>query len=456
MFAFYVIMLLAFFAPGLMIPGVAQIWAVDLPLLLVLGWRLFIRPPQMSLEYKSYMQSKLLLPILLFMLWLALVTIMTLQASGDISILLILFSLAGRFRPVLFLFFCIPYGGDREKLYKMFNFLVILFFLQSVVIFLQKFNVSDINYLYSIKFAPVNAGDETIGMILSGHRTIGSIGNPNSVGTFMGILGIMGYSIYAFGQGIRRWLGLSMTILAFIICIFFAGTRQGTLAIILGCVVVSIIAFFLGKIGRLSFVALLIFLLSPLLTFYLLQDTYFFERFAILRGTVGIEDVGSFRARMELWPNFFSDYGGWVFIGKGMAGWIASRIWDSGWLMMIVAGGFPLAFIYLWWLMRVSWACFKTLPYRSNGPELMGFLLTGPGITFIVIITNIVNNTFNDTKISILIGLSYILSLGAAYELQYGAYASMELDDQELYFYNQDDSDSFSGAVGEEINDLCL
>jgi hypothetical protein len=159
--------------------------------------------------------------------------------------------------------------------------------------------------------------------------------------------------------------------------------------------------------------------------FYLLRDIYLFERFAILRGAERVTSVGSFQARLALWPEFIGTYGAWIFTGKGMAGYVSAIIWDSGWLMLVVAGGIPLALMYLWWLVRVSSACFKALPYRSNDPELVGFLMAGPATTFIIILTNIVNNTYADTKIAALIGMVYVLSLGAAYELKYGTYESM-------------------------------
>jgi hypothetical protein len=220
------------------------------------------------------------------------------------------------------------------------------------------------------------------------------------------------------------------------------------LSIIAGCVAITLIALILGKIGRLSFVIILVFLLSPLLTVYLLKDIALFERFAVLRGAEKITSVESFQARLAIWPEFIGTYGGWLFIGKGMAGYTAAITWDSGWLMIIVGGGIPLALIYLWWMLRVSAACFKALPYRANDPELIGFLMAGPATTFIAILTNIVNNTFNDTKIAILMGLAYTLSLGAAYELRYGTYGSMELYEQETYVPVQDDSDYYGIESG--------
>jgi len=104
-----------------------------------------------------------------------------------------------------------------------------------------------------------------------------------------------------------------------------------------------------------------------------------------------------------------------------MAGQLASEIWDSGWLFLIVSGGIPIVIIYLWWLLRIAIECVKTLPYRFNNPGLFGFLLAGPAVSFIVIITNIVNNTYNDTRVSLYIGMVYVLSLGTAYQLKYGA-----------------------------------
>jgi hypothetical protein len=446
MFMLYFIILLAYFSPGMMILGLAQVWMTDFPLLLALGWRIF-SPPRMTLEYKSYMQSNLLVLIVAFVIWLVFVTIVTLPASADVPVASALFSLAGRFRPILFLLFCIPYASDREKLYKMFKFLIVLFVLQSVVVFCQKFNVAGINYWYSWRFRPVDV-DKDIFYVIAAGRTTGTIGNANSLGTFMSIMAVVGYSVYALGKGYRNWIGLSMTFLAFIICIFFAKTRQGTLSIVLGCIAITLVALFLGKIGRLSFVIILVFLLSPVLTVYLLKDIALFERFAVLRGAEKITAVGSFQARLAIWPEFIGTYGGWIFIGKGMAGYISAIVWDSGWLMIIVGGGIPLALVYLWWMLRVSAACFKALPYRANDPELVGFLMAGPATTLIAIITNIVNNTYGDTKIAILIGLAYILSLGAAYELRYGTYDSMELYEQETYLPVQDDSDYYDIESG--------
>ena len=260
MFIFYTIMLLAFFSPGLMVFNMAQIWATDIPLLLVFAWRIF-SPPRIPLQYKSYMMRNLLFSIFIFTIWLTFVTILTLPASQHIPVPFALFSLVGRFRPVLFLLFCAPYAWDSKKLRKLFNFLIVLFVLQFVGLFCQKYSIAGINYWYTPKFRPVDVN--IAHYLLSGHRTIGSIGNPNSLGTFMSIFAVLCYSVYAFGKGLSRWIGLTVTFLTFIICIFYAGTRQGTLSIILGCALVSVIALFLGKIGRLSFVIILLFLLNP-------------------------------------------------------------------------------------------------------------------------------------------------------------------------------------------------
>jgi hypothetical protein len=439
MFMLYFMILLAYFSPGLMIPKLAQVWPTDFPLALVLGWRIF-SPPRMTLGYKSYMKKNLLVPIAVFVIWLVFVTVITLPASTGVPVASTLFSLAGRLRPILFLLFCIPYASDREKLYKMFKFLIVLFVLQAFVVFCQKFNFAGINEWYSWRFGISELG---VSYALLTGRTLGTIGNANSLGSFMSIMAVVGFSVYTLGKGYRNWIGLSMTFLAFIICIFFAQTRQGTLSIILGCIAIAFVTLFLGKIGRLSFVTILVLLLSPVLTFYLLKDTALFERFAVIRGAEKITAVGSVQARLLLWPEFMGTYGGWIFIGKGMAGYISAITWDSGWLMLIVGGGIPLALIYLWWLMRVSFACFKALPYRENNPELVGFLMAGPATTVIVIITNIVNNTYGDTKIAILIGLAYVLSLGAAYELRYGTDDSMELYEQDAYETVQDESDYY-------------
>jgi hypothetical protein len=414
-----------------MIPGLAQVWMTDFPLLLVFGWRI-ISPPRMTEEYRSYIRSKLLFPVVVFVGWLVIVTIMTLPASPEVPASIALFGLLGRLRPIFFLLFCVPYAGEHEKLYKMFRFLVVLFVLQSVVVFCQRFNIVGINYWYTWRFRPADVNVAMFYTMATG-RSVGTIGNPNSLGTFMSIMAVIGYSVYALGKGFRNWVGLSMAFLAFIICIFFAQTRQGALSVILGCAAITLIALLLGKIGRLSFVAILVFLLSPVLMYYILKDVYLFERFAVLRGAEEVTEVGSLQARLLLWPEFITTYGAWIFIGKGMAGYAASITWDSGWLMLIVAGGIPLAAIYLWWLVRVTYACFKALSYRANEPELVGFLMAGPATTFVIILTNIVNDTYGDTRIAVLIGMVYVLSLGAAHELRRGEYDTVELYEQETY-----------------------
>jgi len=423
MFMLYLIMILAFFSPGLMIPGLAQLWVADIPLLLVLLWRLFV-PPQMSLEYKSYMTRMLMLPMYVFMAWLVIITILTLNATQFVSIPMSLFSLIGRFRPLLFLLLIIPYASDERKLHKLNRLIVGVFVFQVIVVVCQKFGVASINEWYTPKFRPV---DENLSYMYSmGLRTIGTIGNPNSMGTFLSIAAMLGFSSYAFGRGFNRWVGLSATLTAFVLCIFFASTRQGTLSIIMGCALLSFIALLLGKIGRLSFVIVLVVLLSPVLMFYLFQNAYLFERFAVLRGAAGVTDVGSVQARFMLWPEFFETYGAWVYCGKGMAGQLASEIWDSGWLFLIVSGGIPIVIIYLWWLLRIAMECVKTLPYRFNNPGLSGFLLAGPAVSFVIIITNIINNTYNDTRISLYIGMVYVLALGTAYQLKYGDSSYLE------------------------------
>jgi hypothetical protein len=441
MFMLYLIMFLAFFSPGFMIPGLAQLWAADIPLLLVLAWRLFV-PPQISLEYKSYMTRMLMLPMYVFMAWLVIITILTLNATQFVSVPMSLFSLIGRFRPLLFLLLLIPYASDESKLYKLNRLIMSIFIFQAIVVICQKCGIVSINEWYTPRFRPLDA--ELSYMYSMGLRTIGTIGNPNSMGTFLSVAAMLGFSTYALGKGLKRWMGLFATIVSFVLCVFFASTRQGALSIIMGCALLSFIALLLGKIGRVSFVIVLVILLSPVLMFYLFQNAYLFERFAILRGAAGITDVGSIQTRLMLWPEFFETYGAWIYCGKGMAGQLASEIWDSGWLFLIVAGGIPIVIIYLWWLLRIATECIKTLPYRFNNPGLLGFLLAGPAVSFIVIITNIVNNTYNDTRISLYIGMVYVLTLGTAYQLKYGDKASLEYlaydADPESYGLEQNDA----------------
>ncbi len=432
---FYLIILLAFYMPTLPIPGLATFWITDVFLAFVFIWR-FVSPPRMTIEYRHYMYSTLMLPMYVFALWLGLITILTLSATPDAGLVSTGFSYLGRLRPILFLWLMIPYCSERQQLYKMFRFLMILFILQCLVVFCQKFNIAGINNWYTPRFRITDVFVREA--YLTGRRTIGSIGNPNSVGTFMSLMAMLGYSVYVFGKSYRRWIGLVSAVAALIVCIFFATTRQGTLAIILGCIVLSVIAFFLGKFGRLTFALLMVLLASPLLMYYLAQDYDLFERFALLRGEVGITDVGSMKSRLQLWPEFFREYGLWVFIGKGIAGFYAAITWDSGWLMLIVGGGIPLAMFYLWWLVRIARACFRALPYREMDPVLTGFMLAGPATSFVVLITNIVNNTYAMTKISIWIGMFYILSLAAAFHLQCAAFDLPDGEEDMTNFYGDD------------------
>jgi len=432
MLMLYLVILTAFYVPGVYIPGLATVWPTDIMLLFIFIWR-FISPPRMTLEYRAYMQKTLMLPLYLFAVWLFLITLLTMSATPEVSPGFILFSMLGRFRPILFILFIIPYCSDSRKIEKMFKFLILIFVLQFIVLILQRNNVADINYWYTPRFRPAEA--ELSAAHLSGRRTIGTIGNPNSVGSFMSICAVLGFSMYSFGAGWRRWIGLSMTIIAFVSCVFLAGTRQGTLMIVSGCLLLAMIALFLGKIGRLAFSIILILLSTPVFLFYLAKNYSLFQRFAVIRGASGILKEGSMQARLQLWPEFLDVYGVWAYIGKGMGGYMTAITWDSGWLMLLVGGGIPLAMIYLWWLLRVGNACFKALPYRSGNTLYLGLLLTGPATSFIVILTNIVNNTYGDTKVAVLIGLVYVLSLSAVYHIQYSGYywhqenpASFDLD----------------------------
>lgn len=431
MLMFYFIMVLAFMAPGLPIPGLATIWVTDILLLLVFTWRI-ISPPQMSEQYKFYIHSTLMIPLYISYVWLTLVTIITLSATPEAPLGLTVFSLLGRLRPLFFLWLMSPYCDDRQKLFKIFRFLMVLFALQFFVVCCQKFNIAGVNIWYTPRFRILDVFvDESY---LLGGRTIGSIGNPNSLGTFMSVFAMLGYSVYAFGSGYRRWIGFLVAVIAFIVCVFFASTRQGALTIILGCGLLSVVALFIGKFGRLIFAMVLVMLSLPIFLFYLTQDYSLFERFGVLRGQTGVTEVSSVQVRLQLWPQFFGEYGLWVLIGKGMAGMIASTTWDSGWLMLVVGGGLPLAMFYLWWLLRVSRACLKALPYRENAPDLTGFLLAGLSTAFIVMLTNLVNNTYSDTKIALIVGMIFMLSLSAAYQLIYGDYEFLNSCESEALF----------------------
>ena len=429
MFLFYLIILLGFLCQPCQ-SGLATFWMWMFPCVYFI-WR-FVSPPDDHQYRHIYMADKLSRCTYSHMAGPR--YHLTLSAAPDAGLVSTGFSYLGRLRPILFLWLMSPYCSERQQLYKMFRFLMILFILQCLVVFCQKFNIAGINKWYTPRFRITDVFVREA--YLTGRRTIGSIGNPNSVGTFMSLMAMLGYSVYVFGKSYRRWIGLVSAVAALIVCIFFATTRQGTLAIILGCIVLSVIAFFLGKFGRLTFALLMVLLASPLLMYYLAQDYDLFERFALLRGEVGITDVGSMKSRLQLWPEFFREYGLWVFIGKGIAGFYAAITWDSGGLMLIVGGGIPLAMFYLWWLVHRRGLLQGTA--MKMDPVLTGFMLAGPATSFVVLITNIVNNTYAMTKISIWIGMFYILSLAAAFHLQCAAFDLPDGEEDMTNFYGDD------------------
>src|SRR5688500_592387 len=98
-----------------------------------------------------------------------------------------------------------------------------------------------------------------------------------------------------------------------------------------------------------------------------------------------------------------------------MPGLIASSIWDSGWLNMIVARRVMLSMLYLWWTIGISLQCLRSASVRPKHVDLYVLVFAGPTIAMVAVATNFVNNTFSDSKIAILIGILYAMSLSVAF-----------------------------------------
>ena len=411
MFFIYLTTFVSLFIPGYLVPSVGRVWPVDILFVLVIVKRLVARP-QVGAEYSQLYLKHMQFPYAVMIGWFVLVTVLTFPFSPTVHATTVLIGMLGRMRPLLFMFVLRPYLSNADRARKFGDVLLVLLGLQFLLLFAQSVNLIDINTWYTTRVRP--EGPDISYIYATGRRAIGSLGNPNDVGTFLTILGTLGWSLAVFGKGLRRWLGGGAWGAAFFACVFMCKTRQGTLALLLGAAILTVLGIRYMRTVGLSLVGIAIAILAPLFFSKLALDPATAERFAALRAEESVWGVSSIQARLLLWPEFLETYGAWAMIGKGMGGIMESIIWDSGWLMLLVAGGVPLVGFFIWWSLTVPQLAFRQLKNWLGRSPYAPYHAAAAALLLPMWSTNLVNNTFSNTAVMIAWICVFSLSIAMA------------------------------------------
>lgn len=404
-----IILFVTYFVPGVLLPVVGRVWAADPLVFFAICVGTFQRNHE-NVALRTKYNLCLVVPFLCLLVWLSIITLVMLFVSNAPPIS-VMSSLAGRFRPLFYMVALRPYFLTEAGLRTLLRTMTLIFILQLIVVLAQGFDVAGINTWYTPRFR-AQAVDDISYIYLSGTRTIGTIGNPNALGTFLAIFGSYGLCSGLFHNGRRPVAaGWILYVTALIAAIFFAKTRQGTLTLLLVTVLASAYATLHRKLTRTAMLLMISAIAIPIVGYLLLADTNLSERFAIFTQGRSLLSEASLRTRFELWPEFFSTYRVTLIFGNGLGELLNPQsdvIWDSGWLLVLQIGGIPLACLYFWWLAKTP---FYGLQYILAIPRpqsrSLALAMAVLCVLILIVVTEIVNPGLNSTLLLLPIIILY-------------------------------------------------
>ena len=241
-----------------------------------------------------------------------------------------------RYKPLVFLIILFPMLTRRKTIQQLAWFLIIAIFLEAGLMYCQKNNLFAVNSWLTPWYH--GESEKYEGMTW---RVIGSIGNPNNVGSVLSFFATLAYARFIYGKGLlSRAVCLAAVAVALFSTVWLAKTRQGTACILAGCFAVQM--FSMVTSGRRGWGAIaMVVAMVGLIAFmgYIQVDPEVAERFGILTGEKSLSESGSMQARFQAWPQFFQEEGGGFVFGYGEQ--VHKTTWDSGYLNTLRKVGIP-------------------------------------------------------------------------------------------------------------------
>ncbi len=408
----YLIVLLALFSPGIKISlNIPSFRPEDVLVLLtlfyfVLSGRKFSNvflPREFGFFSRGYG---------LMLLYTLIVTLAFLPIVASVKIPLTVNKSLGVFRPFLLglaVFQLVKTGRQSTRLG---NMLVWSIFVIVGVMICQQNNLFGVNQWLT----PLYRFDELTSAQLSGRRVTGVRGNPNDIGTILSILGTlaMAKAIFSREAGTRRLLGFAAALAAALGCIWLAKTRQGTVGLAAGWFIVFLASLRISGRRISGTVFLLLTIIGAVAgAAFMLGSGYLGERFSVLLGGGSVLQDSSIAARLYLWPQFFDEVGLWALIGRGMSAMVLETVWDSGYLYILVSGGIPALTAWMVMTFGVSLRAWRHVRIKGLVDNQTWLHITCYAILFVILLTNILNNTAHNPVVMTIIASVYAMSAAA-------------------------------------------
>jgi hypothetical protein len=275
--------------------------------------------------------------------------------------------------------------------------------------YFQRYNTLGINNWLTPLYLG-SAIEKYAGLVASGARVVGTVGNPNDVGTVLSLVGTLAMARLIFGTtALSRLLSIAAVVTMLFGCVWLAKTRQGTAGLLAGIAFLLVISMRLrGRRGWGTIGVIVMLLILFVGIYYVQADRIVAERFGIFTGQRGISDVHSLTARFRNWPRILSEDGGWLFFGRGKN---LEKTWDSGYLNTLRAMGVPglTAMILLFLLPSIAaWRHLRALGTRHTDAWLLAGTVATGGV---LLLTSIVNSTWESPLVMGIIVLMYAPTL---------------------------------------------
>jgi hypothetical protein len=430
----YILIFIAFFLPGIVFrTAIPSIYLHNILLVALFLWMILSGRYRFGelLYAPSFRLFSIPFSILLFYnLLLTLLLLPTVSESQYIAYNII--GAFGKFRPFLMAVVLFALIRSPVTARKLATFLLVILYMEIVLMVFQSQNLFNVNGWLS----PLYRGRELRTFMARGDRVFGTMGNVNTMGTLLSILGTMAYArlIYGPGKIVRLLAGLGAG-LSLVCCIWLSRSRQGTICLLAGIFFVQLIS--MVRSGKRGW-SVVVFIIAGLglvgLFVTLGENQELAERFGVLSGKTALTEEGSFSVRIQTLPLFWEVNGPWLAIGQGDG--IKPYFWDSGYMDTLekvgLLGLLMLFLMHIWPAIR-SWRIMKKTPRHIDS----WLYCTGFSLCPILLLVPVVNSTWVAPRTMTTVCIVYAIVLRA------------------LYFSNVTSSENESIVSGESLQTSC-
>jgi len=400
----YIITLCTLFVPGIGGGSGANSPGVHVEVVMVCFVAIslfFLRSPG-QLFFGPYLRI-ITLPYIAILMYMLILTWGVSGSNMPMYIAVNMIGALGRFRGFIYAIVLFALLTDRKTIAGMVNMVVLCIVLEFALLYMQAQDLFGVNSWLS----PLYRSSGTEGM---GTRVFGSTGNPNVTGTILSAFGTLAFSRVVFdSRKIPRIIAAISVLLALVGCVWLAQTRQGTLCLLAGCLVVLMIAMRWPQRRAMSlFVIIAMFLLFLFGLSLLSKDQELANRFAVFSGERSLTEEGSVAARFEHLEQVQGMNPVWLLLGQGIT--ITEGL-DSELLNTLSVVGVPGVFLLLVIMLRPGLHLFsRARRMESDDPDLW-IIVGGAALCVPVVLASLLNSIWSSPQVMSLLMTVYLLPL---------------------------------------------